>query len=188
MKSNIVDLYFSIFSLQITSFSIISPIILVFIQLINKEHTYHHTRKLLKNWYIILYFLISSAIVLFSGLGAFALSIGKFNFFPSYNFKIKLLVTNSNFSIAVISFFIIGFIPLMLFIVQVIKELDSGFYTKKYLNSVKINDLVLYLYKNYGSSIYISPYPNPLDKIIKPNRSKKKEKKLKRNIKKKQKS
>lgn len=166
MNNNLIALYNIIFQLQIALIGIILPLLFVFVQLMNKEHSFYHIQSIIESYKLKIYLIISIIIIIISGLGSYFLSIVSFNFFENYNFHAKEIITNNCFSISIILIFLLNFLHLLKFLYTSIKEINPIFYIKQYLSNISIESLKIYLYKNYGLP-YFNTHKNLLIKISK---------------------
>lgn len=150
MNNNLLTYYNTIFNAQITSFSIILPILFVFIQLTNKEHSSFNANKFIKDIRLLIYFFIALLIIFISGLSSYLLTIKEYNFITCINFNSYNLISSNSFSLFIFILFFINFLPIVLFIIFAIKQINPGNFIENYLKNLDFNKLIIYLYKNYG--------------------------------------
>jgi hypothetical protein len=150
MNNELINYYNNLFIGQITSFSIIIPVIFVFLQLTSKEYTTFQLINAIKSYKFIIYFIFAIIIMISTGFSGFLLTIKQYDFIKFINFYTYPLITSNAFAFSLLLVFVLNFIPIILFVRDNLKQLNPGIFIESYLTKLDVSKLELYLYKNYG--------------------------------------
>lgn len=126
-----VTYYFGLFTVQVTLATIIAAGILAWYQLSEKQIPKRNIGKVIKTWTLILYFLASVALAIFTGLMAWSL-LGEHDIFPKYEigitqFSVKPMVT---------LFGILITIAMVLFFFYILWKTKDLIDVKRYLQTI----------------------------------------------------
>ena len=72
---SLLNFYYSLFGIEVAIFSVISAVILVFIQLVYSKYSFKHIGHLLKNIWISLFFFFSVLGIFLTSAGAYSLTL-----------------------------------------------------------------------------------------------------------------
>lgn len=150
MNMDIVGFYNNLFAIEIAVFGIISAVVLVFVQLVYSSFSYRHIGSLLKNRYLILYFIFSSLDLLLTAAGSYFLSFKHHDLFPGIYLYTDLIINSSYYALVCL---LLIFLSISFFVILILKNIS---YLQPHralfliLKKVKYKDTRDYLLKKYG--------------------------------------
>ncbi len=117
---NLLNYLNTLFGIEVAIFGIISAVILVFIQLVYSRYSYKHISHIIKNIWLILFFVFSIFDLIFTSLGSYFLSVNSQNISPNlYSFAISY-IANPLYSLACL---ILIFVSITFFVILIVKNI-----------------------------------------------------------------
>jgi hypothetical protein len=147
--NNVVNFLNTLFGIEVAIFGIISAVVLVFIQLVYSNFSYKHINQLIRNKFLILYFIFSAIDLLFTSIGSFLLSFTSQGFFPKVLALVITFVLNPYYSLICL---LLIFISISFFLTLIIKNIAylqphrAVFLLAK---NIKYDDIRNYILKKY---------------------------------------
>lgn len=120
--SNLVNYYNTLLNTEIAVFGIISAVILVFIQLVYTNYSYKNISEVIKNKYIISFFVSSILDLLLTSAGSYFLSVNPHNLIPFIDFNSNSIVSNQIYALFCL---VLIFISIYFFVVLIAKNITN---------------------------------------------------------------
>lgn len=162
---NIITFYNLIFSSQITSFSIIIPVLFVFFQMTNKEFAPRSFNNILKDFRIISYLILAFTTMSVSGLGSYVLTFENLSIPDFVGINLRKQFGSAYYPFGLFFAFLLTFVPIVLFIRRQVILMNPTRFMQIYFKELSIKKLRLYLYKNHGLPSITYP---PIEFLVEP--------------------
>ena len=146
---NYITYYFGLFAVQVTLATIIAAGIMAWYQLSEKQIPKRNIGTVIKTWILILYFVLSIVIAIFTGLMTWSL-LGEHNIIPIYDFGITQFSLNPIVNLVAISITLVV-VLFFFYILWRTKELiDVKRYLQKISDDMDYQQIYDYLFQQYS--------------------------------------
>ena len=149
MEDRAIGFLNNIFNIQITSFSIILPLVFLFIQLSAKEHGTGRIIRSLADLRLILYFTISVCIILIAGLSGLLVGLPDDKIWPIL-LCYKKLSLEPALQTGLVGAFVLNLLLVAGFILKSVRHIDPRNYISDILRSFSRTDIETFVFRNQG--------------------------------------
>ncbi len=146
---NYITFYLSLFAIQVTLATIVAAGIMAWYQLSEKQIPKRNIGKVIKAWTLILYFLLSFTIAIFTGLMAWSL-LGEHNIAPLYDFNITQFSLKPVVTLVTISITIATVLFFFYILLKTKDLIDVKSYLQKISDGIDYQQISDYLFQQYS--------------------------------------
>lgn len=150
------NFYNTLFGIEITTLGIISAATFVCLQILHANYSYKDMLRSLERASVLVYAILSVALIIVTGLGSMFLAFGTYNFIPQFNFETRAIFGSDYTALCLLATFLISAGLGIYVVFESMRLLNPSFLIREHLKRIDSDAVRKFLYNKYGVR---EPYP-----------------------------